>query len=313
MTTQTEAKQFEALVARIEQVFAQNGVKVTTPDRIRNSVTDTLQEVDVSIRSRVVTTDVLITIECRKRSKKDDVRWIQELVTKRADLRINKTIAVSATGFTKAARRAAHKHDIELRIISEISVRDIQGWFLTTGVAHVFRKIEQIECVVYLECTDGEPTDYGMKARDEFEPIFYHDKIQSPFSAATLFHLYELNHDDTFCSVPYDGTLTNVMFGIDGNLSVNGTSAKLSVKGPEGRYAVHFVLFTALVGYEVAECELDSGKHLRYTLPSGEIQLSTFNAQLFGLPFEFEHLHSPHSEDHVSFRVLKDEKNKPKA
>ncbi|MBU6390743.1 MAG: restriction endonuclease [Planctomycetota bacterium] len=309
MTTRTEAKEFESLVARIEEIAAPRGATVTINDRIRNSITNSLQEVDVSIRYRIGSVDIVISIECRKCSRKSDVRWIQELVTKRADLHINKTIAVSATGFSKAARQAAKIHDIEIRTIFEISAKDLQDWFLPTGAVHIFRKIEQMKCVVYLECTDGGPTDYGLETRDEFEPIFFHEKIQSPFPAATLFHLYELSNDEKFCSIPLDGTMTKFEFGISGNLTVGGVPGKLTVKAPVGRYAIHFVHFTALVGYEVASCEPDSGKHHRYTLPSGEIQRSTFPAELFGLPFEFEHLHGPHGEDRVSYRVLNHKKS----
>lgn len=308
MTTRAEAKRFEELIARIEGIAAPRHATVTAPDRIRNVVTGYLQEVDASIRYRIGTVDVIISIECRKRTRKPDVRWIQELVTKRADLRINKTIAVSATGFSKAAHRAAEMHDIELRNISEISAKDLADWFLLTGVVHVFRKIEDIECVVYLECTDEGPTDYGLKARDAFEPIFYHDKIRSPFPAATLFHLYELSNEKEFWSLPLDGTMKRVVFRISGNLRGGGIASRLTVKAPQGRYAVHSVRLSALVGYEVAVCEPSSGKHHRYTFPSGEIQRSTFNAELFGLPFEFEHQHGSDGENHVAFRVLNDDK-----
>lgn len=310
MTSRTEAKEFEDLVARIEQIAAPKRATVKARDRILNAVTGRYQEVDVSIRYRIGTVDVLITIECRKHRRKSDVRWIQELVTKRADLHISKTIAVSAKGFSRPARRAAKTHDIELRTISEISARDLQGWFLPTGVVHVFRKIEQIQCTVYLECKDGGPTDYGLKPPNEFEPVFYHDKIHSPFPAVTLFHLYELTHEEKFWSIPLDGSMTKIEFGIAGKLSIDGVPSQITIMGPEGRYAVHFVHLTGLVGYEVAECELESGKHHRYSLPGGEIQRSTFDAQLFGLPFEFEHQHGPQGEDHVAFRVVADKKRK---
>lgn len=303
MRNQSEWKEFERLVARIEEIAAPQGAVIKSPDRIRDLTTGKMREVDASIRYRVGTADILITIECRKRSRRADDTWIEQLATKRNKLGAAKTIAVSSTGFSDSALITARHHGLELRVLSEISAQDLHGWFLPTGAVHVFRKIEQIECVVFLQCTDGLPTDYGFKAPDEFEPIFYHDRIHSPFPAATLFHLVELIEPDCFFSIPLDGSLTKMAFKLG--------PCGLSVKGQEGRLAVHNVRLSALVGYETAVCELESGTHHRYALPDGEIQRTTFDAQLFGLPFEFEHQAGQTGDSHVSFRVKKPNSEAP--
>jgi hypothetical protein len=147
------------------------------------------------------------------------------------------------------------------------------------------------------QCTDGGPADYGCVPKDEFEPIFYHDKIQSPFPPATLFHLHELMAPEQFWNLPLDGTLTEIAFGIDGR-------GVLSVKGTENRLAVHHVRMSAMVGYEVAEFDLAAGTHVRYSSPSGEeVKRTSFKAQLFGMPFEFEHQEGPDGKSHAAWRV----------
>lgn len=73
----TEAREFEKLVARIEAAAAPRGAVVKSPDRIRHLTTGRLREVDASIRYKVGTVDVLITVECRKRSRKADDTWIE--------------------------------------------------------------------------------------------------------------------------------------------------------------------------------------------------------------------------------------------
>ena len=153
--------------------------------------------------------------------------------------------------------------------------------------------------------------DEGLLARDVFEPIFYHRGMASPFPPATLFHLWEAKHDERFDVDPRKKKLTPIQFGIDGNLTLNSVQDRLSCTGPPGsnsQYAIHFLHFNANFIYEFAEFELAAGKHVRYSMPAGEIQRTTFGAELFGLPFEFEHQSDLQGESHVSFRVLKREK-----
>lgn len=76
-------RRFEELVARIEQAASERGAIVTSPDRIRDFTTGRLREVDVSIRQKVGTADILVTIECRKRGRTGDDTWIEQLATKR--------------------------------------------------------------------------------------------------------------------------------------------------------------------------------------------------------------------------------------
>ena len=185
MDTSTEWRQFEQLVARIEEAAGPRGATVTSPDRIRDLITGRLREVDASIRYRIGTVDILITVECRKRSRRADDTWIEQLSTKRKKLGAAKTIAVSAKGFSESAVLTAHHHGIELRTLAAAAQKDLEAWFLPTGgVCHVFRDVDRLECVVFLQCSDGNPLDYGLKMPDTFEPVFHHTLIRSRFPAA---------------------------------------------------------------------------------------------------------------------------------
>ena len=57
-------REFEKLIARIEQAMAPLDAAVRSPDRIPDKVTGELREVDASIRYKVGTCPILITIEC---------------------------------------------------------------------------------------------------------------------------------------------------------------------------------------------------------------------------------------------------------
>lgn len=115
--TDPEWRLFEQLVARIEQ-DAEPGVTVTSPARLRCTVTGRLREVDAAIRTP---SGRLTTVECRKRRGRQDVTWIEQLATKRRSLGADKTIAVSASGFTTAAHQIASRNQIELKTLEPIT------------------------------------------------------------------------------------------------------------------------------------------------------------------------------------------------
>lgn len=123
----TRSREFELLASRIESALAPKGAKVKSPDRIRDKITGQYREVDASIRYTVGSCDLLITIECRDRSRVQDVTWIEQLATKRAHIGADRTIAVSSTDFTEAAVRAGAAHNISLRRISELTDDEIRG------------------------------------------------------------------------------------------------------------------------------------------------------------------------------------------
>jgi|GEM_PF-3192324 len=145
-------REFELLVARIEQTLAGSGVSVTSPDRIPSRITRRMREVDASIRVRAGSSDILVTIECRKRRATQDVTWIEQLGCKRQAIGASRTIAVASTAFSKGAILAASHYDIDLRVLSDITDEEVQSWILPHSVVHVYKScdlIEQPEIVFY--------------------------------------------------------------------------------------------------------------------------------------------------------------------
>jgi len=126
-----EWRDFEQLVARIEQSLVPKGAVVKSPDHIRDKVTNELREVDASIRIEVGSTPILIVIECRKRKPVQDVTWIEQLATKCANIGAARMIAVSATGFSEPAIKVAQQHGIELRKFEDRIDEEIVQKFLS--------------------------------------------------------------------------------------------------------------------------------------------------------------------------------------
>jgi hypothetical protein len=154
-------REFEKLVARIERILGPGAV-VMSPDRIIDRITGQEREVDASIRSPK---GEVTTLECRDRwtirkgkrkKQRQDVCWIEQLVTKKADLGISLTIGVSAGGFTKAAIRKAQHHGIELRRLSQITDAEIaQQWVSGFGIAIVVPDFNAIALSIFGQ--DGTP------------------------------------------------------------------------------------------------------------------------------------------------------------
>jgi len=124
----TAWRDFEKLIARIEQAMAPSGAVVKSPDRIPDKLTGGLREVDASIRYKVGTCPVLITIECRDRSSIEDVTWIEQLAEKKRSVGASITLAVSSSGFTSPAIQKASASGIEIRTLTEATADDFVQW-----------------------------------------------------------------------------------------------------------------------------------------------------------------------------------------
>ncbi len=124
-------RDFEQLVARIEESLVPKGAVVKSPDHIRDKVTSQRRQVDATIRYQVGSTSILIAIECRKQKPVQDVTWIEQLVTKRANIGAATMIAVSATGFSESATKLAQLHGIELRTFEDRIAEEIVQKFLS--------------------------------------------------------------------------------------------------------------------------------------------------------------------------------------
>lgn len=191
-------REFEQLIAAIEAQAVPRGALVKSPDRIRDLVTGRMREVDAAIRMRLGTADILMTIECRKRSKAGDDPWIEQLASKRQKIGAAKTVAVSASGFTDSARKTALQHGIELRVLSEVQPGDIEAQLTGRGAVHLFRQIEGVACEVALA---SSPDPDQALAVDAEAPRFFHQLVASPFPAVVFLQFPELTQANRFWSI----------------------------------------------------------------------------------------------------------------
>jgi hypothetical protein len=112
--------EFEKMVAGLESFLSPQGALVKINDKIRDVQTGRLREVDCSIRYKVGSSLILVVIECRDRSGKQDVTWIEQLSTKKRRIGADVMIGVSASAFSVEARDVARTEGIRLRKIDKI-------------------------------------------------------------------------------------------------------------------------------------------------------------------------------------------------
>ena len=72
-----KGRTLEILVAQLEDHLGPLGIQVESPDFIRDKDTSQLREVDISLRSKIGSSSILVILECRDRKGEEDVTWIE--------------------------------------------------------------------------------------------------------------------------------------------------------------------------------------------------------------------------------------------
>jgi hypothetical protein len=104
---------FQAVVYFIKRHLAADAT-VTESAQLPDRVTGQMREVDVLVMGHIAGHPLRIGIECRSRSRKDPVSWVEEMRAKHDDLPTDRLVLVSASGFSKAAATKAAHYGIEI-------------------------------------------------------------------------------------------------------------------------------------------------------------------------------------------------------
>jgi hypothetical protein len=168
-------REFELMVTRIEHLLSPRGAVVKSPDRLPDKITGQLREVDATIRYRIGSVPIIITIECRDRTSVQDDIWIEQLVKKREKLAVSATIAVSSTGFSQPAKKSAETFGIELRTLKEISDDELSKLTEDVSLELEFREWKFLDIKVTLET--AKPT---IQLADDFLEVVRTREYSAP-------------------------------------------------------------------------------------------------------------------------------------
>lgn len=134
---------FQRLVKVIHDAFASTDGAKVSESALLLEPDGTPREVDILVERTISDVVIRLAIECRDRSRKSDVEWIDGLIGKFKNLKIDKVIAVCRSGFSAAATSKAEENKIELRVLEECFGNEWGSEFINLGIA-VFKLTPRI-------------------------------------------------------------------------------------------------------------------------------------------------------------------------
>ena len=155
--------EFQELIATVYAQIVPEGGKVTGSGMVHDRDAGVLREVDILIEYRYAHHDQKIAIECRDRSRKDSVEWIDSLIGKIKSLSVNKLVAVSKEGFTDSARTKAAAHNIDVLTVEQAIDTDWENYPIRPGVVVISGENYRLHDVRYRRGDEFYPmTELGL-------------------------------------------------------------------------------------------------------------------------------------------------------
>jgi hypothetical protein len=274
-----KGRDFEEMVARIEGGLAPFGANVKSPDYIPDKVTGTDKEVDVSIRYRIGTAEVLVVIECRDRSEMEESTWIEQIATKSRDIGAAVTIAVSSSGFTEPAIKKANGHNILLRTTQDVEAKDVAQWLSVEEASFRYNLRELIKLQVQLyESSEGTAVVDEVQARFARDAadagLFVQIADGRTVTVNELFFKALQQNPDFWSRIPTDGIPIEAEFRIEvprntlaigttaGTREVELVAMKWKVKSTIDRAPFRRVAYSDEHGTLAQSCEATTAGHV---------------------------------------------------
>src|SRR5580700_5888368 len=108
----------ERQVFRIHELLMRSHTDVTWNDHIPDPDNPAqMRQIDITIRRD----GGLTIIECRLSRRRQDVKWIEELIGRRQSLGAQEIIGVASAGFTQGAQKKAVRYGVRLRDLKQLS------------------------------------------------------------------------------------------------------------------------------------------------------------------------------------------------
>ena len=146
-----KSNQFEQMIGRIHELVENQDAdvkwneKIPDPDNPKQP-----RQVDILIRKG----NLLNLVECRIHNKKQNVKWIEELIGRRQSLNAHTVIAVSASGFTSGAINKAVKYGIIINDLLGLTKDEINSWSRAIAISLFFYKFEKFEITLFFDKKD---------------------------------------------------------------------------------------------------------------------------------------------------------------
>ena len=168
---------FEQRIHRLHELVDGTDAEVTWNDRIPDPDNPKqARQIDITVKRG----DALTLVECRIHSERQDVKWIEELIGRRASLQAAAVIAVSASGFTEGAILKAKAHGIFLRDLEQLSPAEIEQWGSTVAMTIYYYQYSDLELALFFRPESIPKLDIAVLAQE----MKTYPGTQSLFNAA---------------------------------------------------------------------------------------------------------------------------------
>lgn len=133
-------KLLEEIAACIERTYSEGHLSVARNARVPDRDTGSAREVDVLVEGRFGSTELRMAIECRKRNRPPDARWLEQLHQKARSISADRVVALSWLSFGPTAIDKANALGIELRHLVALPDTEIEEPFRITHtrLVHTF-------------------------------------------------------------------------------------------------------------------------------------------------------------------------------
>lgn len=95
------------------------------------------REIDIAIRSKIGIYDLLIAIECKHHKRPIDIKSVGEFISTIRDIRANKGVMISTSGFTKKAKTLAQKACVEVYSLIDIDKHNWRNYMNLTVIVDI--------------------------------------------------------------------------------------------------------------------------------------------------------------------------------
>lgn len=206
-----KGRNLEEVVKLLEESLQKQNIEVKSPDYIHDKDTGQPREVDISLRGRIGSSNILVIIECRDRTDLEDARWIEQIASKRESVGADKVIAVSSMGFTEPAKIKAQKNKIELRTFEEIDIEEIRQWFFLSGYISVHKGMKDVRRI-NINCDNPEkkkleiPAELAARCTPYFDwqaPVFV---VKKDGRRVSLNYIWSCFFEKLYSDIPEDGS-----------------------------------------------------------------------------------------------------------
>ncbi len=161
--TEPAWKNFETLIEDLQRAFHPTAV-VTRNERIRGRNSESLREIDILIRQKLGIHDLLIIVDCKRRTRKVDVCGVSQFAELKDDVGAHLGLLVTEKGFTRGARNLAQRREITL-----LTFRDTHrhGWNSTITMPLLVEYWNIIPMIIRIKHSDGTHKDIQSEAELE--------------------------------------------------------------------------------------------------------------------------------------------------